>query len=106
MTNEQIESRLQELESLHETFTGKTLPGVLRWFDAASGEGMAKVAGHFVYVHFSAIEGIDKNGYQWPTDADRVKLSALGYNTPARFKVYVSGSGSLMAESVKLGVQS
>lgn len=98
----ETEARLQRLEALQEIFMGKTLSGTLRWFDASSGEGMAEVAGQPVHVHFSAIQGVDKNNYAWPTEADKKRLEALDYNVPGTFRVYVAGSGSLMAESVVL----
>lgn len=98
----EVTNELLRLKKLHDTFDGKELSGTLRWFDALSGEGMAAVAGHSVHVHFTAFEGIDKNNYTWPTEADREKLGELDYNMPAMFKVYVAGNGALMAEKVVL----
>lgn len=48
----------------------------IRWFDGMSGEGMVRVEGidKSIYLHFTAIEGINKNNHQWPTEEDQIKL--------------------------------
>ena len=49
------------------------------WFDATSGEGMVRVDGDdlAIYLHFSAIVGIDKNGYSCPMADDRETLKGI-----------------------------
>jgi cold shock CspA family protein len=49
------------------------------WFDASSGEGMATCveSGESLYLHFTCIAGIDKNGYAAPTTADQQRLRNL-----------------------------
>jgi cold shock CspA family protein len=65
--------------------------GVLRWFDAISGEGMVVLDdGQSLYCHFTAIYGVDKNDYQWPTESDRVALNKLAYNTPVMVTPYIT----------------
>lgn len=51
---------------------------IIRWFDALSGEGMVRLNnGRSVYIHFTAIESINKHNHQWPTDADKTRLSKI-----------------------------
>lgn len=53
--------------------------GTIRWFDALSGKGVVREdsTDQCYTLHFSAIEGIDKNNYAWPADADRMFLGTL-----------------------------
>jgi cold shock CspA family protein len=52
--------------------------GKIRWFDSKSGEGMVRGDnGLLYYVHFTAIKGMDKNNYHWPTQSDQVKFSCI-----------------------------
>jgi len=53
--------------------------GTIRWFDSMSGEGMVRDAetGKCYFIHFSGINGIDKNNYQWPKDSDKPFLKAI-----------------------------
>ena len=55
------------------------LTAEIRWFDAMSGEGMVRLTdGRLVFVHFTAIQGIDKNNQQWPTSEDQMRLKDIG----------------------------
>lgn len=97
-----IEACLQRYEKLHDTYTNKTHQGKIRWFDTLRGEGLVRLSnGVSVYCHFSTIEGINKNNYTWPTDADRERLEGIA-GRPCEVKVYVAGSSELVTEHVKL----
>jgi len=52
--------------------------GKIRWFNASSGEGIVQLSdGQMLYCHFTAIHGIDKNGYAYATEADRALLDTI-----------------------------
>ncbi len=70
---------------------GATHEAQLHWFDASSGEGMIKVNGDSLYVHFSCIAGIDKNGYAFPKASDQILLSNLKPGDACKVTVYVNG---------------
>lgn len=54
------------------------LQAEVRWFDYTSGEGMVRLNdGRSVFMHFTAIQGIDKNNHQWPTNDDQLKLRLI-----------------------------
>lgn len=97
-----MEAALQRYEKLHDTYTNKTHQGTIRWFDTLRGEGIISLSNDVsVYCHFSVIEGIDKNNYTWPTDADRERLEGIA-GRACEVRVYVAGPTQLMAEHVKL----
>lgn len=61
-----------------EQYNGKEFTGTVRWFDGMSGEGMVRLDnGQSLYCHFTAIDGIDKHNYQWPTDTDQERLEDI-----------------------------
>jgi hypothetical protein len=99
----QREAELDAWEAYREHTHGIEQEAILRWFDALSGEGMVSLSdGSSLYCHFSAIEGIDKNNYTWPTDADRKKLEILGYNIPVTVIPYISYGGPNLCAKVKI----
>lgn len=53
--------------------------GKVRWFDALSGNGVIRdsISKESFSFHFTAIDGISKNNYQWPSDEDKRKLSDI-----------------------------
>lgn len=52
--------------------------GIIRWFDAMSGEGMVRLNdGRSVFIHFTAIESVDKNNWHWPKESDKARLSQI-----------------------------
>ena len=98
----QREQELDEWFAYRDRTHGIAQAATLRWFDALSGEGMVSLAdGSSLYCHFSAIEGIDKNNYTWPTDSDRERLGKLGYNVPVVVVPYIS-AGLHAVEKLKL----
>jgi hypothetical protein len=62
--------------------------GTLVWFDVSSGEGMMEVDGKAMYIHYTTIDGIDKNKYVGPKDSDRILLSNLKSGDKAKVTVY------------------
>lgn len=51
---------------------------IVCWFDATSGEGMVITeSGEHLYINFTAIEGINKNNWHYPTLEDQSKLKGL-----------------------------
>lgn len=46
------------------------------WFDVSSGEGVVELLDtkEYLYLHYTCIEGIDKNRYAFPIESDRVIL--------------------------------
>jgi hypothetical protein len=96
------EAQLDAFDAFRAKHHGVEQDAVLAWIDALSGEGMVSLSdGTQLMAHFSAIDGIDKNNYTWPTDADRERLAALGYNTPIRVVPYIS-YGGCMCEKITL----
>lgn len=59
------------------------LTATVNWFDASSGEGIVTVleSGETLYLNFTCIAGIDRNNYQWPTEADRQRLAGIAGKT-------------------------
>jgi hypothetical protein len=59
----------------------KILPrikGTIRWFDGYTGEGMVRTEdGRSYYLHFTSINGISKNNYQWPSESDKRFLNKI-----------------------------
>lgn len=54
------------------------LQAKIRWFDSLKGEGMVRLNdGRSVFVHFTAIQGINKHNSQWPTSEDQMKLQDI-----------------------------
>lgn len=96
------DERWHELECLRE-FTKGEHNATVHWFDATSGEGMVKVEGlaGSVYMHFSAIKGVDKNGYSHPTEADQIKLASIE-GIACTVTLWVCGSGQVVVESCEL----
>lgn len=44
----------------------------IRWFDSLRGTGLVRMPnGDSVNIHFTVIQGFDKNNYQWPSDEDQ-----------------------------------
>ena len=75
----ELEARLTAYEAMHDKYNGIEFAGKIRWFDGMSGKGMIRLDdGTSMYCHFTAIEGIDKNNYQWPTEDDQERLESLG----------------------------
>lgn len=64
------------------------LLGKLQWFDITSGDGMVIVGDESLYLHYSCIAGIDKNGYSHPTTSDRALLGNLKPGDPCRVTIY------------------
>ncbi len=63
-------------------------PAIVHWFDASSGEGMVETAdGEHLYLHFTCIEGIDRNGYAWPAPDDQSALEGIA-GRPCMITVY------------------
>jgi cold shock CspA family protein len=56
-----------------------TLTATVHWFDATSGEGMAicDQTGEPLYLHYTCIAGIARNGYAYPTQADQQRLRGI-----------------------------
>lgn len=74
--------------------------GTIRWFDSLSGKGVIRGEnGESYYLHFTAIQGINKNNYQWPTDEDQLKLKTInGLNCSYELTYY--GITKLVLKSV------
>jgi hypothetical protein len=67
-----------------------THSGKIRWFDGMTGEGMVRLDdGTNLYLHFSAIYGIDKNNYQWPKVSEQAFLDKLA-GQPVMVQPYVT----------------
>jgi len=93
-------ARLDAFDAYRARNHGIEQDAVLRWIDATSGEGMIRLAdGTSLSAHFTAIEGVDKNNYHWPTDADQGRLGKLGYNVPIRVVPYIT-YGMCTAEKI------
>lgn len=62
----------------------------LHWFDVSSGEGMVvrDSDGKSLYLHYTCIAGIAKNGYVAPTAADQVLLGNLRAGDACRITTY------------------
>ncbi len=56
-----------------------TLTATVHWFDATSGEGMAVCdqTGESLYLHYTRIAGIARNGYAYPTQDDQLRLRGI-----------------------------
>jgi len=94
--------------ALRDRCAGKKLQAQISWFDASSGEGMVRVAATDfspemnLYLHFSAIEGISKNNYAWPAEADLPKLRELeAGGVPCLVSIYFSSPGNTMIASAE-----
>jgi hypothetical protein len=68
--------------------TNNPVIGKLRWFDAMRGEGMVEVNNESFYLHFTAIVGIDKNNYHYPTKTDQILLENLNNGDPCKVTIY------------------
>ncbi len=62
-----------------------TLTATVHWFDASSGEGVAVCdqSGESLYLHYTCIAGVDRNGYAAPTAADQARLRGIAGRTGA-----------------------
>lgn len=50
----------------------------VRWFDGLSGEGMVRTEDDkSYYLHFTAIDGINKHNYQFPSLSDQETLKNI-----------------------------
>ena len=95
----QIERELVAWEARVERYHDKEFAATVRWFDALSGEGMVQLEdGSSWHLHFSAIQGIDKNNYHWPAEKDLPQLKSIG-GLSCIVRLYVSGG---MVESCTL----
>jgi len=64
------------------------MKGQIRWFDSLRGEGVVRSQnGACYYVHFTAIQGIDKNNYHYPSKTDNEKLSKIN-NMECEFELF------------------
>lgn len=53
----------------------------IRWFDSMTGEGFVRLDdGSCVFVHFTAIDSINKNNYHYPAECDKIKLTEMMRN--------------------------
>lgn len=53
--------------------------GYIQWFDHSSGEGIVVGdSGLSYYLHFTCIDGVSKNGFVAPLEADRGRLPRSG----------------------------
>jgi cold shock CspA family protein len=64
--------------------------GTLVWFDATSGEGCIQVEDRLLYVNYTCISGIAKNGYAYPTPSDQVLLGNLKAGDKCKVTIYTN----------------
>jgi hypothetical protein len=64
-----------------------------------TGEGMVSVNGHSIYMHFTAIEGISKNNYQWPKDSEQSFLASIN-NRDCLVSIYSNAYTSMIEKCV------
>jgi cold shock CspA family protein len=98
------EARLDAFEAFRDKYNGKEFSGRFHWFDGTSGEGMVSLDdGTSLYCHYSAIVGIDKNGYAYPAQGDVGTLEQYGREqVKIRVVPYISYGASPMCERVEV----
>lgn len=77
--------------------------GSVLWFDVLSGTGVVREdeTGICYKLHFSAIEGVDKNNYAWPADKDREFLHSVS-GKPCSFEI-LNDPDYLVVSKCKIG---
>lgn len=55
------------------------LTATVIWFDASSGEGQVQCdqSGELMHLHFTAIAGIDRNNFAYPSKDDQARLKGI-----------------------------
>lgn len=97
------ELRLQAFEAFRDRYNDQVFDAKVRWFDALSGEGMVTLSdGRNFYIHYTAIEGMDKNGCAFPAEKDMEFLKTIEGKT-CRAKIYVSYGIGGMVSSLSFG---
>jgi hypothetical protein len=77
--------------------------GEIRWFDGLRGEGVVRGEdGKSYFVHFTAIQGIDKNNHHWPTDADQLRLKSID-GLKCSYEVYSFGESDQVSNLILKG---
>ncbi len=61
----------------------KQIKGKIRFIDATSGDGAVRSEDGITYfLHFTGINGINKNNHHWPADSDLELLRSIDEHKP------------------------